>query len=580
MTRDRDEARPRDNSGPETGSGPEMNRLLKRGIESWKTGPLAEHLERAPEKVPDRKTTSGIPMETAFFPGISGADAFVETYLGAVGFPGQYPFTRGVYPNMYRGRNWTFRQYAGFGTTEETNKRFRYLLDRGQTGLSVAFDLPTQMGYDSDNAICAGEVGKAGVAIDSVEDVERLFAEIPLDEVSTSMTINSTATVLLAMFIVVAEARGIPREALAGTVQNDVLKEYVARGTYIFPPTPSLKLTTDIFSFCSREMPRWNTISVSGYHIREAGSTAVQEVAFTLANGATYVSNAIHAGLNVDDFAPRISFFFNAHNNFLEEVAKFRAARRLWARIMKDNFGAKKKKSRMLRFHTQTGGSTLTAQQPMNNIIRVTLQALAAVLGGTQSLHTNSFDEALSLPTEQAAKTALRTQQVIAYESAVTDSADPLGGSYLVEYLTDEIEKAAQEYMERIEAMGGVIRAIETGFMKREIEKSAYEYQKAIEREESVVVGVNRFTGEEEKPPILKVNRSVETDQIKRLSELKKTRSSEDVTKCLSKLEAAAHAGENLMPVIIEAAKARATIGEICDVLRRIYGTFEEAGSR
>jgi methylmalonyl-CoA mutase N-terminal domain/subunit len=551
---------------------------LEREIEAWRTGPLAEHLRKSPEKKPGRKTTSGIPIDTACFPDISDAGAFVEEYLNAVGFPGQYPFTRGVYPNMYRGRNWTFRQYAGFGTTEETNERFRYLLDRGQTGLSVAFDLPTQMGYDSDNAICAGEVGKAGVAIDSVEDVERLFAGIPLDKVSTSMTINSTATVLLAMFIVVAEARGIPRKALAGTVQNDVLKEYVARGTYIFPPAPSLKLTTDIFSFCSREMPRWNTISVSGYHIREAGSTAAQEVAFTLANGATYVDNAIQAGLNVDDFAPRISFFFNAHNNFLEEVAKFRAARRLWARIMKDDFGAKKKKSWMLRFHTQTGGSTLTAQQPMNNIVRVTLQAMAAVLGGTQSLHTNSFDEALSLPTEQAARAALRTQQVIAYESGVTDAADPLGGSYLVEYLTDGIEKAAEEYMERIEAMGGVIRAIETGFMKQEIEKSAYQYQKAVELEESIVVGVNRFVGEEEKPPILKVDRAVETDQIGRLGALKAGRSAEETAGSLERLKDAARAGENVMPVIIEAARARATIGEICDVLRKVYGTFEEAG--
>jgi methylmalonyl-CoA mutase N-terminal domain/subunit len=551
---------------------------LKREIEAWRTGPLAEHLKRSPEKAPDRSTTSGIPIETACFPDISDAGGFVEAYLRAVGFPGQYPFTRGVYPNMYRGRHWTFRQYAGFGTTDETNERFRYLLDRGQTGLSVAFDLPTQMGYDSDNAICAGEVGKAGVAIDSVEDVERLFADIPLDKVSTSMTINSTATVLLAMFIVVAEARGIPRKALSGTVQNDVLKEYVARGTYIYPPAPSLKLTTDIFSFCSREMPRWNTISVSGYHIREAGSTAAQEVAFTLANGATYVDNAIRAGLDVDDFAPRISFFFNAHNNFLEEIAKFRAARRLWARIMKDDFGAKKKKSWMLRFHTQTGGSTLTAQQPMNNIVRVTLQALAAVLGGTQSLHTNSFDEALSLPTEQAARAALRTQQVIAYESGVTDSADPLGGSYLVEYLTDEIEKAAGDYMERIEAMGGVIRAIETGFMKQEIEKSAYEYQKAVEREESIVVGVNRFAGEEEKPPILKVNRSVETDQIERLGALKAGRSAEEVAGYLARLKTAAREGENVMPVMIEAARARATIGEICDVLKTVYGTFEEAG--
>jgi methylmalonyl-CoA mutase N-terminal domain/subunit len=552
---------------------------LRKEIEAWKAEILAEHLKKAPESRPERSTPSGIPLKTAHFPAEAG-EAGEATYLGSVGFPGQYPFTRGVYPNMHRGRFWTFRQYAGFGTCEETNRRFRYLLDRGQTGLSVAFDLPTQMGYDSDASICQGEVGKAGVAIDSVEDVERLFAEIPLDKVSTSMTINSTATVLLAMFIVVAESNGIPRKVLAGTVQNDVLKEYVARGTYIFPPGPSLKLATDICSFCSREMPRWNTISVSGYHIREAGSTAVQEVAFTLANGMAYVGHAIEAGLDVDDFAPRISFFFNAHNNFLEEVAKFRAARRLWARMMRERFGAKKKKSLMLRFHTQTGGSTLTAQQPLNNIIRVTLQALAAVLGGTQSLHTNSFDEALSLPTEQAAKVALRTQQVIAYESGVTDSVDPLGGAYLVEYLTDEIEHAAKEYISKIDAMGGVISAIESGYMKQEIEKSAYEHQKSVERSDNIVVGVNKFTGEEEKPPILKVDRSVEMEQIRSLAAMKKNRSGDRLEACLRDLEAAARDGRNLMPPMIEAAKARATIGEMCDVLRQVYGTFEEAGRK
>jgi methylmalonyl-CoA mutase N-terminal domain/subunit len=521
----------------------------------------------------DRRTTSGIPIDTVYSPTDPDQD-----YTRSLGLPGEYPFTRGIYPNMYRGRFWTFRQYAGFGTCEETNQRFKYLLSRGQTGLSVAFDLPTQMGYDSDDPLSEGEVGKAGVAIDSVEDMDRLFADIPLDKVRSSMTINSTAPVILGMFVVVAEGRGIDRKTLAGTVQNDVLKEYIARGTYIYPPEPSLKLTTDIFSFCSRHMPRWNTISVSGYHIREAGSTAVQEIAFTLANAMTYVGHAIEAGLDVDDFAPRISFFFNAHNNILEEIAKYRSARRLWARIMKERFGAKKEKSWMLRFHTQTGGSTLTAQQPLNNIVRVTLQALAAALGGTQSLHTNSFDEALSLPTEQAVRVALRTQQIIAHESGVTDTVDPLGGSYFIEKLTDEIERGASEYIERIESMGGVIKAIESGFMKREIETSAYDYQRSIEAEERVVVGVNRFTGEEEQPPTLKVDPAAEEGQKSRLSALKKNRSSRDVSKCLGAIESAARSGENLIEPIIEATGKRATLQEMCDVLRQVYGTFEEAG--
>jgi methylmalonyl-CoA mutase N-terminal domain/subunit len=545
---------------------------LREARSRWESGTLSDHLKHHPETC-EHSTASGLPVDVLYLPHEDGEQAFLER----IGFPGEFPFTRGVYPNMYRGRLWTFRQYAGFGTCEETNRRFRYLLDKGQTGLSVAFDLPTQMGYDSDHPICEGEIGRAGVAIDSVEDLDRLFAGIPLDKVSTSMTINSTAPILLAMFVVVAEARGIPRKVLSGTVQNDVLKEYVARGTYIFPPGPSLKLATDIFAFCSREMPRWNTISVSGYHIREAGSTAVQEVAFTLANGVTYVDEAVKAGLKVDDFAPRISFFFNAHNDFLEEIAKYRAARRLWADLMKNRFGARKPKSWMLRFHTQTGGSTLTAQQPLNNVVRVTLQALAAVLGGTQSLHTNSYDEALSLPTEQAVRVALRTQQIVAHESGVTGTVDPLGGSYYVEHLTDEIERAVREYLERIASMGGVIKAIEKGFIKREIEKSAYKHQKEVESGRRTVVGVNRYTGEESRIPILKIDPAIEADQKGRLAGLRRTRPAAPVEASLAALDAAAGRGDNLMPFMIEAARNMVTIGEMCEVLKRVYGTFEEA---
>jgi methylmalonyl-CoA mutase N-terminal domain/subunit len=548
------------------------DRLLRDAKSRWESNTLGPHLKGHPE-AEEQRTLSGIPVDPIYVPGTAGDDP----YLTALGFPGEYPFTRGVYPNMYRGRLWTFRQYAGFGTCEETNRRFRYLLDKGQTGLSVAFDLPTQMGYDSDHPICDGEVGRAGVAIDSVDDMETLFAGIPLGKVSTSMTINSTAPILLAMFIVVAEARGVERKNLSGTVQNDVLKEYVARGTYIFPPEPSLKLATDIFSFCSREMPKWNTISVSGYHIREAGSTAVQEVAFTLANGITYVDRAVKAGLDVDAFAPRISFFFNAHSDFLEEVAKFRAARRLWADVMKNRFGATHDRSCMLRFHTQTAGSSLTAQQPLNNVVRVALQALAAVLGGTQSLHTNSYDEALSLPTEEAARLALRTQQVIAYESGVAVTADPLGGSYYIEHLTTEIERRAREYLARIEGMGGVIKAIENGFIKREIESSAWQYQQDVEAGTRTVVGVNEFTGEERKIPILKVHPAVEEDQRKRLTQLKRSRREQPVAKSLAALDAAVRAGDNVIPALIEAARNQATIGEMSDVMRAAYGTFEEA---
>jgi len=536
---------------------------LREAFEAWRRTAAAKQ---------DLETPSGIPVDTTYFP-----PADVEaTYLESLGFPGQYPFTRGVYPNMYRGRPWTIRQYAGFATCEETNKRFRFLLAGGQTGLSVAFDLPTQMGYDSDNPRAEGEVGRAGVAIDSVEDMARLFEGIPLDKVSTSMTINATAPVVLAMFIVVAESRGIARKTLAGTVQNDILKEYIARGTYIFPPGPSLRVATDIFSFASREMPSWNTISVSGYHMREAGAPAVQEVAFTLADAMTYVKYAVDAGLRVDDFAPRISFFFGSHNDFLEEIAKFRAARRLWARIMKQRFLAEDPRSCTLRFHTQTCGSTLTAQQPLNNIVRVALQALAAVLGGTQSLHTNSFDEALALPTEQAVRVALRTQQIMAHESRVTDSVDPLGGAYFIEYLTDEIEKRAGAYLDKIEAMGGVIRAIETGFIQQEIEKSAYAYQKSLDAKTNTVVGLNDFLGDDQPLQTLKIGAEVEEEQKARLRTLKQSRPQGAVAECLKAVEAAARDGANLLPPIIEATRNKATVGEICDVLRQAFGTFDE----
>ncbi|MGQ9604264.1 MAG: acyl-CoA mutase large subunit family protein [bacterium] len=541
-------------------------------IERWSKETLKPHMAKAQQTDKTFVTTSAIEIPICCFPPRPDE----ENYMKKLGFPGEFPFTRGIYPNMYRGRLWTFRQYAGYGTCEETNRRFKYLLSQGQTGLSVAFDLPTQMGYDSDNPICIGEVGRAGVAIDTIEDLDRLFADIPLDKVSVSMTINSTAPILLGMYVALADSRGIPRSKLAGTVQNDVLKEYIARGTYIFPPKPSLKLTADVFSYCSKHMPKWNTISISGYHIREAGATAVQEVAFTLANGRAYIEHAIGTGLSIDDFAPRISFFFSSHSNLFEEVAKFRAARRLWASIVRERFGSNDPRSCMLRFHTQTAGSTLTAQQPLNNIIRVTLQALAAVLGGTQSLHTNSFDEALALPTEQAAKIALRTQQIIGFESGVADNVDPLGGSYFIEYLTEEIERRAQEYIAKIDRMGGVVKAIENGYMKAEIEKSAYEYQKKIERCESIVVGVNRFIDEDQQPEILRIDTSLEQLQKKRLQSIRRNRSQSMVKKTIHRIREAAIRGENLIEPIIEAAKQKATIGEICDVLREIYGTFKE----
>jgi methylmalonyl-CoA mutase N-terminal domain/subunit len=498
-------------------------------------------------------------------------------YLSDLNFPGEYPFTRGVQPTMYRGRYWTMRQYAGFATAEETNRRYKFLLEHGQTGLSVAFDLPTQIGYDSDHEMAMGEVGKVGVAIDSLRDMEILFNGIPLDKVSTSMTINAPASILLAMYMAVAEQEGVPPENLRGTIQNDILKEYSSRGTYIFPPKPSMRIITDIFSFCAEKVPQWNTISISGYHIREAGSTAVQEVAFTLANGIAYVQAALDVGLDVDTFGPRLSFFFNSHLDFLEEVAKFRAARRVWAKIMKERFGAKNPRSMMIRFHTQTAGCTLTAQQPPNNIVRVAFQALAAVLGGTQSLHTNSMDEALCLPSEEAVQIALRTQQLIAYESGVTDTVDPLAGSYYVEELTREIEKRVEAYIKKIDEMGGAPAAIEKGYIQREIQDSAYQYQREIEKEERVVVGVNRFQAEQEKPTnLLRVDPTVRISQLEKLRILKSERDDQKVKKGLAELKRTAEGSRNLMPPIFDAVKAYATLGEICDVMREVFGEYQQ----
>ncbi|MFL5796748.1 MAG: methylmalonyl-CoA mutase [Actinomycetota bacterium] len=516
-----------------------------------------------------RATDSGIEIRPVY----DSVDGFVpERDLGR---PGQPPFTRGVYPSMYRGRLWTMRQYAGMGTAEETNRRFRYLLDRGQTGLSVAFDLPTQMGYDSDHPRAEGEVGKTGVAIDSIDDMRRLLDGIPLDEVTTSMTINATAAILLLLYELVAEEQGIPADRLGGTVQNDLLKEYAARGTYIYPPKASMRLITDIFAYCGKHIPRWNTISISGYHMREAGSTAVQEVAFTLANGAAYVQAALDAGLGVDEFGPRLSFFFACHMNFLEEVAKFRAARRMWSRIMAERFGATDPRSLMLRFHTQTGGATLTAQQPENNIVRTTLEALAAVFGGTQSLHTNSFDEALALPTEHAVKVALRTQQVIGLESGVTDSADPLGGSYLVETLTNEIEQRANEYLEKIDGMGGPVQAIEAGFYQDEIADAAYRITLGVESGDRPVVGVNRFVDpEQDVVEIQTIDEAEVGKQAGRLRELRASRDQQAVDEALGRVDEAARGDANLLYPMKDALRARATLGEVSDTLRRVFGEY------
>jgi methylmalonyl-CoA mutase N-terminal domain/subunit len=532
----------------------------------------AKHDRAASDK--KSATTTGLPMEAVITPDdLPGWDAERE-----LNYPGQFPFTRGVYPTMYRGRLWTMRQYAGFGSAAESNRRYRYLLEKGQTGLSIAFDLPTQIGMDSDHALALGEVGKVGVAIDSIEDMQALFEGIPLERVSTSMTINSTSAILLALYVAVAKQQGANLSRLAGTVQNDILKEYIARGTYIYPLRPAMRIVTDIFAWCKSEIPNWNAISISGYHIREAGSTEVQEVAFTLANAIAYVEAAIAAGLAVDDFAPQLSFFFNAHNEFLMQIAKFRAARRLWARTMRDRFKAQDPRSQMLRFHAQTAGSSLTAQQPENNVVRVGLQCLAAVLGGCQSLHANSMDEALALPTESAALVALRTQQIIAYETGVANTVDPVAGSYAIEKLTDEIEVAAQEYIARIDAMGGMLRAIETGYVQQEIQKSAYDYQRAVERGEQIVVGVNRFQAEEGRPiPTLQIDPEIERTQVARLKALRARRDEGKSRAALAEVERRARGNENLMPAILAAVEAYATVGEISDALRRAFGEYHES---
>jgi methylmalonyl-CoA mutase N-terminal domain/subunit len=536
---------------------------------------LTEHIKKAANPLEPRlASTTGLPMETVVTPD-SLSDWDAERDLG---YPGAFPFTRGVYPTMYRGRPWTMRQYAGFGNAAESNRRYRYLLAQGQTGLSVAFDLPTQIGMDSDHALALGEVGKVGVAIDSIEDMQALFESIPLERVSTSMTINSTAAILLALYVAVAKQQGANLQRLAGTVQNDILKEYIARGTYIYPLRPAMRIVTDIFAWCRHEVPNWNAISISGYHIREAGSTDVQEVAFTLANGIAYVEAAVAAGLQVDQFAPQLSFFFNSHNELLMQVAKFRAARRLWARTMRDRFGARDPRSMMLRFHAQTAGSSLTAQQPENNLVRVALQCLSAVLGGCQSLHANALDEALALPTEQSALLALRTQQILAHETGVANTADPVAGSYAIEKLTSEIEAAAEKYIAKIDAIGGMLRAIEAGYVQQEIQKSAYEYQQAVEGGEQVVVGVNRFQAEEERPiPTMRIDPELERAQVGRLQALRARRDAAKAAAAIAEIERRARGNENLMPAILTAVENFATVGEISDALRRAFGEYQES---
>lgn len=546
---------------------------VQNAFKNWEDNLYNKTTSKFPERQKNFSTQSFTQVKPLYTPN----DIEEENYIDRIGFPGQFPFTRGVQPTMYRGRFWTMRQYAGFGTAKESNERYRYLLSQGQMGLSVAFDLPTQIGYDSDDPMSLGEVGKVGVAIDSLADMEILFDKIPLDKVSTSMTINAPASVLLAMYIAVAEKQGVTKEKISGTIQNDILKEYVARGTYIYPPKPSMRLITNIFEYCAKEVPKWNTISISGYHIREAGSTAAQEVGFTLADGIAYVDAAIKAGLDVDEFAGQLSFFFNAHNDLLEEVAKYRAARRLWSKIMKERFSAKKDKSMMLRFHTQTAGSTLTAQQVDNNIIRVTIQTLAAVLGGTQSLHTNSRDEALALPTEDSVKIALRTQQIVAHESGITNTIDPLAGSYYVEALTDSIEKEAEDYINKIDSMGGVVNAIEAGYIQTEIQKSAYKFNQELEHGERIVVGQNKFQEKEDhKKELLKIDEKVQRDQIEFLNSIRKKRNNEEVKQKLLALEDATKGDSNLMPFIIDAVKVYATIGEICNTMRSIFGEHKE----
>jgi methylmalonyl-CoA mutase, N-terminal domain len=543
---------------------------IKQEKQRWEAEKVEPTLERFPERKARFTTSSDIPLERLY----TAAD-LPEELDEEIGFPGEYPFTRGPQPTMYRSRLWTMRQYAGFATAEESNARYRFLLEKGQSGLSVAFDLPTQIGYDADDPMALGEVGKVGVSISSVRDMARLFDGIPLDQVSTSMTINAPAAILLAMYIAVARQQGVETAALRGTVQNDILKEYIARGTYIYPPEPSMRLITDVFAYCQAHVPHWNTISISGYHIREAGSTAVQEVAFTLANGIAYVQAALDAGLDVDEFAPQLSFFFNAHNQFLEEIAKFRAARTLWAQIMRERFGAQKPRSWLLRFHTQTGGSTLTAQQPENNIVRVALQALAAVLGGTQSLHTNAMDEALALPTEKAVQVALRTQQIIAHETGAADTIDPLAGSYAIEHLTREIVERAEAYIRRIDELGGALKAIKAGYINGEIEAAAYAYQRDVEKGDEVVVGVNRFAlAENPEPELLKVDPAIEARQRQRLEQLRAERDNERVSALQERLETAAQGTDNLMPLLIECVENDVTLGEIAHTLRAVFGEY------
>jgi methylmalonyl-CoA mutase, N-terminal domain len=547
-----------------------MSDSLERARRTWEGKVLRPSLERAPERRPSFETSSGIPLERVYLPGDGDPD-----YLDWLGFPGEFPFTRGVQPTMYRGRLWTMRQYAGFASAEDSNRRYRYLLAQGQTGLSVAFDLPTQIGYDADDPRAEGEVGRVGVSISCLEDMVRLFEGIPLDQVSTSMTINAPAAVLLAMYLAVARRQGIDPAGLRGTVQNDILKEYIARGTYIFPPGPAMRLVTDVFRYCHDHVPHWNTISISGYHMREAGATAVQEVAFTLANAIAYLEAALRVGLSVDDVGPQLAFFFNAHNEFLEEVAKFRAARRLWARLMRDRFGARNPESWRLRFHAQTAGSTLTAQQPENNAVRVALQALAAILGGAQSLHTNSMDEALSLPTESAVRLALRTQQILAHETGVANTVDPLAGAFLIEHLTDEIESRAGAYLETIDSMGGPLAAIERGYMQAEIHEAAYRAQQDVESGRAIVVGVNAYDSRE---PLrlerLKVDPEIEVQQREHLAQVRARRDSGRAEATLARLGAAAEQDENLLPIIIDCVEADVTLGEICGRLRRLWGEY------
>ena len=549
----------------------ELKNKIQSAYNNWEANVYGRSVKKTPEREKEFTTISFNKVEPLYYPKND------ENYIEDIGFPGEYPFTRGIQPTMYRGKFWTMRQYAGFGNAKESNNRYRYLLANGTSGLSVAFDLPTQIGYDSDDPLAYGEVGKVGVAIDTLADMEILFDQIPLDKISTSMTINASASVLLAMYIAVAEKQGVSKDKISGTIQNDILKEYIARGTYIYPPKPSLRLITNIFEYCAKEVPKWNTISISGYHIREAGSTAAQEVGFTLANGITYVEAAIKTGLDVDNFAGQLSFFFNSHNDLLEEVAKFRAARRLWAKIMKERFHAKKAKSMMLRFHSQTAGSTLTAQQVDNNIVRVTIQTLAAVLGGTQSLHTNSKDEALALPTENAVRTALRTQQIVAYESGVTNTIDPLGGSWYIETMTDQIEKEAEEYINKIDSIGGMVAAIEAGYVQTEIQKASYKFEKEVESGNRIIVGRNKFqVKEDEQPELLKIDFKVQEEQIKFLHKVKRERNNVEVGKRLEELGNAAKGESNLMPFIIDAARAYASVGEICNTLRSIYGEYKE----